>query len=120
MPRFQGEIVINRPVEEVFDFATDGRNEPRYNPHILNAEKTTSGPIGCGMRFVLKSKAMGRRIAVEYEITAYERPRRMTSRTIRGLPLINVESAETLKRLVAVASACDGCERSSRGASPAG
>jgi hypothetical protein len=58
MPRFQREIVINRPVEEVFDFVTDARNEPRFNPRILlSAEKTTSGPTGRGTCFVLVSKA---------------------------------------------------------------
>jgi len=30
MVRIQGEIVINRPVDEVFDFVADERNEPRY------------------------------------------------------------------------------------------
>jgi carbon monoxide dehydrogenase subunit G len=78
VPRFQREIMINRPVEEVFDFVTDARNEPRYNPRIS----------------VLRSKAMGRPTAVEYEITTCERPQRMTSRTIRGLPLMDVESVE--------------------------
>jgi uncharacterized protein YndB with AHSA1/START domain len=97
MARFQRETVINRPVEEVFDFVTDARNEPRYNPRILNVEKPTPGPIGPSTHFVLVSKAMGRRMAVEYEITAYERPRRMTSRTIQGLPLMDVESAETFE-----------------------
>ena len=94
---FQREIVIERPVEEVFDFVTNARNEPRYNPRILSAHKTTPGPIGRGTRFVLVSKAMGRPMAVEYEITAFERPLRMTSRTIRGLPLMDVESAETFE-----------------------
>src|SRR3712207_9042480 len=97
MPRLQREIVINHPTEEVFDFVTDARNEPRYNPRILSAEKTTPGPIGRGTHFVLVSKAMGQRTEVEYEITAYERPRRITSRTIRGLPLMNVESTETFE-----------------------
>jgi ligand-binding SRPBCC domain-containing protein len=95
--RFQRETVIERPVEEVFDFVTDARNEPRYNPRILNVEKKTAGPISRGTRFVLVSKAMGRPLAVEYEITAYERPQRMISRTIRGLPLMNVESTETFE-----------------------
>jgi ligand-binding SRPBCC domain-containing protein len=95
--RFQQETTIERPVEEVFDFVTDARNEPRYNPRILNVEKKTAGPISRGTRFVLVSKAMGRPLAVEYEITAYERPRRMISRTIRGLPLMSVESTETFE-----------------------
>ena len=92
--RFQRETVIERPVEKVFDFVTDARNEPQYNPPVLNVEKRTAGPISRGTRFVLVSKAMGRPLAVEYEITAYERPYRMISRTIRGLPLMNVESTE--------------------------
>jgi hypothetical protein len=89
--------MINRSVEEVFDFVIDARNEPRYNPRILSAEKTTPGPVGRGTHFVLVSKAMGQRTVVEYEITAYERPRRMTSSTIRGLPLMDVKSTETFE-----------------------
>ena len=48
MPRVEREMVINRPVEEVFDFMADGRNEPHYNPHMLRAEQTSAGPIGRG------------------------------------------------------------------------
>lgn len=29
MVRIDGEVVIDRPVEVVFDFVADGRNEPR-------------------------------------------------------------------------------------------
>ncbi len=93
----QQETTIERPVEEVFDFVTDPRNEPRYNPRILSVEKTTPGAIGRGTHFVLMSKAMGRPMAVEYEITAYKRPFSMTSRTLRGLPLMDVESTETFE-----------------------
>jgi hypothetical protein len=32
MARIEGEIAINRPVDEVFDLVADERNEPRYNP----------------------------------------------------------------------------------------
>ena len=48
MARIEGEIVIDRPVEEVFDFVADERNEPRYNPQMLRAEQISSGPIGLG------------------------------------------------------------------------
>jgi hypothetical protein len=27
----EGEIIVHRPVEEVFDFVADERNEPLYN-----------------------------------------------------------------------------------------
>ena len=58
MARIDGEIMINRPVEEVFDFVADERNEPRYNPRMLSAEKLSPGPVGLGSRFraVLQSR----------------------------------------------------------------
>jgi Polyketide cyclase / dehydrase and lipid transport len=50
MTHIEHEIVINRPVEEVFDFVADGRNEPEYNPRILRVEQISPGPIGRGTR----------------------------------------------------------------------
>ncbi len=37
MPVIEGEIVIAKPVCEVFDFAADASNEPRYNPKLTGA-----------------------------------------------------------------------------------
>ena len=78
MIRIEGEIVIERPVEEVFDFVADARNEPRYNPRMLRAEKLTPGPIGLGTRFRDEVKLMGRPAEIAIEIVGYERPRRLT------------------------------------------
>ena len=39
MFQVEGEIIIKRPPEEVFDFVADERNEPRYNPHMRRAER---------------------------------------------------------------------------------
>ena len=44
MARIIGEIVIDRPVEEVFDFVADGCNEPKYNPDMVQSVKVTTGP----------------------------------------------------------------------------
>jgi hypothetical protein len=76
--RIEGEVVIDRPAEEVFDFVADARNEPRYNPRMLRAEKLTPGPIGLGTRFRDEVKSMGRPAEIAIEIVGYERPRRLT------------------------------------------
>ena len=47
----QGDIVISRPIDEVFDFVADERNEPKYNPQMTLAEMVTQGPIGVGSKF---------------------------------------------------------------------
>jgi hypothetical protein len=46
MAHIEGEILVKRPAEEVFDFVADERHEPRFNPHMLTAEKVSDGPIG--------------------------------------------------------------------------
>ena len=46
--RIDGEVVVGRPVHEVFDFVADERNEPLYNRRIVRVEKTSAGPIGGG------------------------------------------------------------------------
>ena len=83
MARIEGEIVIERPLEEVFDFVADERNEPRYNPRMLRAEKLSPGPIGAGTRFRAEMKMRGRRRPVEMtvEFTGHERPHRLASTT---------------------------------------
>jgi hypothetical protein len=79
MAPIAGELVIHRPVHEVFDFVADERNEPRYNPRIRRAEKLSLGPIGSGARFRAEAVTLGRTTAMTIEYTAYERPRRLGS-----------------------------------------
>jgi hypothetical protein len=74
MVRIDGEIAIDRPVDEVFDFVADERNEPRYNPRILNVEKLTPGRIGQGTRFRAETTTMGQAAGIAIQYTAYQRP----------------------------------------------
>ena len=81
MARVEGEIVINRPVEDVFDFVADERNEPRYNPRMRSAEQSSEGPIGSGTRFRTELETMGRTVPMIVEFIGYERPSRLASVT---------------------------------------
>ena len=76
----QGDIVINRPIDEVFDFAADERNEPKYNPQMTLAEMVTQAPIGMGSRFhCVMTGARAADMTIEY--TEFDRPRRLASTT---------------------------------------
>lgn len=77
MARISGEIIIDAPVEDVFDMVADERNEPRYNPRIVRAEKVTDGPVGQGARFVAEPKSTGSRGEMTLEVLEYDRPRRL-------------------------------------------
>ncbi len=81
MASIEGEIVIGRPVEEVFDFVADQRNEPQYNPRMVRAAKITDGPVGRGTVFQSAARSMGRIAEMRIELTGYDRPSRLASRT---------------------------------------
>jgi hypothetical protein len=43
--------VIERPVEEVFDYVAAERHEPNFNTRMSRVELLTAGPIGPGSLF---------------------------------------------------------------------
>jgi hypothetical protein len=62
---------IERPVEEVFTFVSDPRNDVKWHWTVLRAWRTSEGPIGVGSTFKWDAKFLGRREA-DVEITRYE------------------------------------------------
>jgi len=83
MAKIEGEIVIDRPVEEVFDFVADSRNEPSFNPAMTGVELLTAPPIGRGTRFRARMGRAGTQMLVE--LTEFDRPHRLGSRTTSSM-----------------------------------
>ncbi len=81
MVRIHGDILIERPVEAVFDFVADERNEPRFNPQMATSSLESDEPIGEGSRFRTTLRSVGRLVPMTVEFTRYERPRRLGSRS---------------------------------------
>jgi len=81
MVKIQGATVIARPIDVVFDFVADERNEPKYNPRMVHAEKVTPGPVGKGTRWVATIQSMGRPLDMAMEVTDYKRPTSLGSTT---------------------------------------
>ena len=76
MTFIEGEIIIARPAAQVFDFAADQRNEPRYNPRMVRAEKLTGGPVGKGTVFRSAVRAMGQPTGMKRYLEAHPQPGR--------------------------------------------
>jgi uncharacterized protein YndB with AHSA1/START domain len=71
MPSAERTITINRPVEEVFRFVADGRNAKLWRAGVLDVDLRSG--TGLGARYSQGVRGPGgRRIAADYEITAYE------------------------------------------------
>lgn len=81
MAQIEGDIVIGRPVDEVFDFVADECNEPRFNPQMTSVEQLSDGDIGLGTQFRAHVMSGGRRLSMVIEFTEFDRPVRLGSRT---------------------------------------
>ena len=74
--RFQHEIVIHRPVSDVFTYMDDVSREREWQPGILDARKEPPGPTEVGTRKSYVSEFMGRRIENTYLTRVFERDER--------------------------------------------
>ena len=84
MARIEGETVIRRPVDEVFDYVADERHEPAYNPRMVRSAKRTDGPVGVGTRFEAQMATRPRPMYMVTELTGFARPHRLELRTTSG------------------------------------
>lgn len=70
-------VLIERPIEEVFDYLADSRNEPSWLPGAERVDKTSDGEVGLGTTFDGTYARAGR---VELELVRFERPNAVTFR----------------------------------------
>lgn len=73
------QIRIERPVDVVFDFIADSRNEPAYNPGMRSVTLLTGEPIRAGTRFRATMGRGGMELLVT--LTTVDRPRVLGSVT---------------------------------------
>jgi uncharacterized protein YndB with AHSA1/START domain len=75
--RFQTTIVVNRPIEDVFDFLAEGENDKKFSARVLEIKKTTEGPPGKGTVFASTVKDAGMKSNHEFELVEFERPTKL-------------------------------------------
>src|SRR6266498_4965167 len=68
MAHAEGNITINRPVKEVFDFILDGMNSLLWRPSVIDVQQVPGKPLGVGAIFKQGLKGPGGRIDGDYEI----------------------------------------------------
>lgn len=82
MARVRGSIIIDRPVQVVFDAVADQTSEPRYNPSMTSSHQVTPGPIGVGTHFLATIISRGKGVDVDIEVTDFEPPHVFGSRSV--------------------------------------
>jgi uncharacterized protein YndB with AHSA1/START domain len=77
-------IVIPRTPQEVFDYVTDPSHLTSWDNSILEAEELGTAERGVGTRTKGVSKILGRRFPWVTEYVEYDRPSRLSFRTVEG------------------------------------
>ena len=90
----QVTIVINRPLEEVFAYLSDLENNMNWRAGMIEAKKTSAGPIGVGTTYRLVNSVFGRRIESEAEVIEYVPNQRIATRNKSGPPVETTRSVE--------------------------
>lgn len=80
--RVEHEVVIPRPVEEVFAYVVDPANVPDWQPAVV--EMRAVGPIGAGQRVIQTRRLAGRRIDLVVDVIEYVENERFGLRIASG------------------------------------
>lgn len=74
---FEVTTVVDRPIEEVFAFLSDGTNDPKFSPRVLEIAKTGDRETGVGTIYASTVKDAGIKTKREFKITQFEPPTRI-------------------------------------------
>ncbi|GGQ03992.1 MULTISPECIES: SRPBCC family protein [Streptomyces] len=72
--QFEASVEIDRPVERVFAYLADGRNDPDFSPRVQRITRTPDGPTALGTVFRSTVKDAGMKTAREFRVTGFDPP----------------------------------------------
>jgi uncharacterized membrane protein len=84
MARMETSVVIDRPIEEVFEFATNPENDMKWQSGILESGLVGDGPMGVGAQTREVRTFLGRRLESTSEITEYEPNAKLAFKSTSG------------------------------------
>ena len=97
MTRIERSIVVDRAVEEVWEFVHDTTKDALWQTTLTESEKLTDGPMRVGTRVREVRHFLGVRIELTWEVTEYEPNRKSAIRGVSGpVPLTGGDRLEPL------------------------
>src|SRR5690242_9629208 len=84
MARFEINLVIKRPVEEVFAFVSNPENQPRWRTATLEITRISDAPLDVGSVVRGRFTFLGRPFEGNLEILVREPHRRYATRLVEG------------------------------------
>ena len=95
MFKVENSIVIDRPLEEVFEFVVNFENRPQWQEGLVEIKQTPPGAVTVGTKETEVRKFLGRKIATTFEVTEFQPNEKMCWQTASGP--IQVHATETFE-----------------------
>ncbi len=80
----EDNVVIDRPIGEVFAYVSDLTNAPEWQTGLLEVHRITADPLGKGAQFTFVRKFLGRTLEATNEFIRYEANEIVTFVTTSG------------------------------------
>ena len=84
MFKVEHTVVINRPVAEVFAFATNPENDYKWQPDIEESKLISDGPLQVGSEMIETRKFLGRKLESTLRVTAFNPNNVYTFEVVKG------------------------------------
>ncbi|MER6672669.1 SRPBCC family protein [Streptomyces sp. NPDC000983] len=97
--QFEATVEIDRPIEAVFEYLADGRNDPQFSPRVQRIDRMPDGPTAEGTVFRSTVKDAGMKTAREFRITEFEAPVRLRWAEVSKNSVTASEGGYDLERL---------------------
>ena len=78
------DIIIEKAIEEVADYAANPDNAPEWYVNIKSAEWKTPKPLEVGSQVAFVARFLGRELAYTYEIVEFIPRQKLVMRTTEG------------------------------------
>lgn len=69
--------LVDRPVQDIFDFLSNPLNLPKWQKMVATIEQITPGEPAVGTKYKIAAEVMGRKIDGQMQITTFEPPHRV-------------------------------------------
>jgi uncharacterized protein YndB with AHSA1/START domain len=84
VPHLHTEVTIDRPVEEVFSYISNPRNEAHWLSSVSQTSNVSDGPTHPGTTYETLSHFLGRRMEFNVEVVEFEPPKQYGYRATHG------------------------------------
>ena len=95
MVTVESSVLINQPIEKVFEFVTTPENDAQWYIGLESRDHTPGEPAGVGSTSMSEIRFLGVGVTVEWEVIGYEAPNMIAVKTTKGP--VSVEAGYTFE-----------------------